>query len=561
MAIEQLSIKEIVKRAVDGTLNIPEFQRGFVWDAEKIKLLAESLYKRYPVGTFLIWDSSKYGEAKTAEGTQSSMWLVDGQQRTTALCFLLGQKPYWWPNTDDWNRKLEKYNVMVKIYKSDQEEDDELEFAIANPVRKRDPRWVSIREIFRAKKEEEISDLCQKTLEKLDKLDLRIFSKLNGLFLRIWNIKNSSIPVIKIDHELEDVAEIFARLNQAGVRVKEADVTLALAAVKNPGWIREEYIPFATEIADRGWPLDAGIFIRTMTTIGKGRARIKEVSIDFWAPSNLPDIWQHTKETIVEVIKRLAEYGILSADLLPSMNSLIPLFGLHHIWKESTKYNFNRVLYWFLMANADGRYSGSAITRLNEDAKIIKESQNFEIALDNLLKKLNLPEKFLPEDFLNRYDKAGSRFLRLLLYLLIYHNNAVDWVDKTRIGYDKTGNPLPTGFNPNWHHIYPKSKLKKFEVIDDDINCLANITVMNEETNCRKLQDKEPWDYILKFDIKKEHLITHLIPQDFVTFDKNDIKDKWAVKKFNDFISARAELLAEEANKFINKLKNGEKFS
>ncbi|GIW60661.1 MAG: hypothetical protein KatS3mg087_1727 [Patescibacteria group bacterium] len=77
-------------------MDIPEFQRDFVWDPEQVKKLAESLYRDYPIGSFLLWDSSGYQEAKTAQGTQASLWIVDGQQRTTALCLLLGQKPYWW---------------------------------------------------------------------------------------------------------------------------------------------------------------------------------------------------------------------------------------------------------------------------------------------------------------------------------------------------------------------------------------------------------------------------------------------------------------------------------
>ena len=98
MAIEQLKVREIVKRAVGKELDIPEFQREFVWDPEQAKLLTESLYRDYPVRSFLLWDSSDYQEAKVAQGAQASLWIVDGQQRTTTLCLLLGENPYWWPD-------------------------------------------------------------------------------------------------------------------------------------------------------------------------------------------------------------------------------------------------------------------------------------------------------------------------------------------------------------------------------------------------------------------------------------------------------------------------------
>ncbi len=146
--------------------------------------------------------------------------------------------------------------------------------------------------------------------------------------------------IIKITHEVEDVAEIFARLNQAGTRVKEADVVLALAAVRNPGWVREDYLPFRNGLEERGWDLDAGIFIRTMTGIGVERARLREVSKDFWNPENLRGVWKETAECITEVLKRLAEFGITSDELLPSTNSLIPLFVLHHQWRERPELRF-----------------------------------------------------------------------------------------------------------------------------------------------------------------------------------------------------------------------------
>ncbi|MDW8012708.1 MAG: hypothetical protein RMJ47_06970 [Bacteroidota bacterium] len=99
---------------------------------------------------------------------------------------------------------------------------------------------------------------------------LDLFGKVHARLQRLWQICERDIPIIKINHEVEDVAEIFARLNQEGTRIKEADVVLALAAVRNPGWVREEYIPFRDELEDRGWDLEAGVFVRTMTGTWQG---------------------------------------------------------------------------------------------------------------------------------------------------------------------------------------------------------------------------------------------------------------------------------------------------
>lgn len=104
MKDQRLEIKDIVKHiddAVLGKLNIPEFQRGFVWSPEKAKNLVDSLWRRYPIGTILLWES-KYSSPRVVQGTQTrKLWIVDGQQRITTLSLLFGKKPYWWADGDE----------------------------------------------------------------------------------------------------------------------------------------------------------------------------------------------------------------------------------------------------------------------------------------------------------------------------------------------------------------------------------------------------------------------------------------------------------------------------
>jgi len=558
MALEQLKVKEIVKQAVSKNVDIPEFQREFVWDTEQVKKLAESLYRDYPVGSFLLWDSSQYQEAKTAQGTQASLWIVDGQQRTTALCLLLGQKPYWWDDAERWNKALERYDVMANLLPEDG--DDRLEFALPNPIRRRDARWMSVRRVLAIEKVEDLTPLAQDLVKKVDggtEQMMGMFGKVHARLQRLWQIRESDIPIIKISHEVEDVAEIFARLNQEGTRVREADVVLALAAVRNPGWVRDQYLPFRSDLEEMGWELDAGVFVRTMTGIGKGRARLIEVPKDFWKPENLPPIWKATKETVFEVLKRMAEFGIVSAELLPSTNSLIPLFVMHHKWGNEQSYRFEKALHWFLLANRDGRYSGSAITSLNEDVRTITESPTFEQAVQDLRKRLRVSPDIAEDEFLNRYDRAGYRFLRLMLYLVLFRRQARDWVDDTRIGYDKSGALIATGFEPQWHHIFPRSILRKAQIDDDYIHFLANITVINERTNVNKLAGKEPPKYIEQFHISEKSLLSHLIPESFAgaVRSQSELREQWDVKQYEQFLLERAQLLAKEANTLLHSLK------
>ena len=38
-----------------GSVALPEFQRGYVWNRDQVRGLMHSLYRGYPVGSLLVW--------------------------------------------------------------------------------------------------------------------------------------------------------------------------------------------------------------------------------------------------------------------------------------------------------------------------------------------------------------------------------------------------------------------------------------------------------------------------------------------------------------------------
>jgi hypothetical protein len=92
-----------------------------------------------------------------------------------------------------------------------------------------------------------------------------------------------------------------------------------------------------------------------------------------------------------------------------------------------------------------------------------------------------------------------------------------------------------------FHHIYPKSYLKKLRFDDDFINCLANFCFLNSADN-KKISAKNPSQYvkIMPSGGKLEKILeSALCPSN--TFDDN----------FNAFIDERVELLVNFAKKLI----------
>lgn len=71
-----------------GSIALPEFQRGYVWNRDQVRGLMSSLYRRHPVGSLLVWatnaeDAPTRGEKKSVPGVVKL--LLDGQQRITTL--------------------------------------------------------------------------------------------------------------------------------------------------------------------------------------------------------------------------------------------------------------------------------------------------------------------------------------------------------------------------------------------------------------------------------------------------------------------------------------------
>src|SRR3989338_5862731 len=98
--IEELEISEFIPKRMteDGkfkySYTIPKFQREFVWDYTDLKDLWDSIYRNYPIGSFMIWES----EEELSDNRQIAdniylersegytfKYILDGQQRITSL--------------------------------------------------------------------------------------------------------------------------------------------------------------------------------------------------------------------------------------------------------------------------------------------------------------------------------------------------------------------------------------------------------------------------------------------------------------------------------------------
>jgi hypothetical protein len=542
MAYEGVKIRELVDRAVNHSWSIPEFQRGFVWKAIQVRDLLESLWLDYPIGSLLVWNSSGPVEEQHAHDSQRpALWVVDGQQRTTALCILFGRKPYWWSSVDEWNKALTKYDIRFDVNATQPPY-----FWVANAaIRKATrTRYVPVREFPTLDTEKEKDQKSLQELAKRVKIEgfcdgmdaMEVYTKLD----RIRKIRDKDVVVISISHELEDVVEVFSRLNGRGTRVTEADIYLGVVAARNPGWVRETFLPYLRILGEAGFDVDPNLLFRTMTGVGIKKVRFREIPDDFWEEGKVKPAWDKTSNAWKRLIARFREYGILSSDPMPTQAALVPLVTM--IDKYGDDKDFTIALYWFLQASRFGRYSGSGTSSLEEDLRDIDNNTSIRDAVTALLQRFRHSEPLSKDDFLRDYGDA--RFGRFLLYLLVYRNKAKDWDSQGhRIGFE--GVTLLADFRPQWHHVFPKKYLEGKVADESKIDALANIAVIGPAINIR-ISAADPLSYVTKYGITQEKLDQQFIDPDFTTVPTS---------KFLEWLERRAERLAEEGNALLAELR------
>ncbi len=538
MAYEQTKLVELVDRAVNHRWSIPEFQRGFVWKPTQVRDLADSLWRDYPIGSLLLWNSDGQVEERIALDAQHpNQWLVDGQQRTTALCVLFGRKPYWWQSADEWNNILKRYDIRFDI--------DAKEFLVANASIRaaKGNRYVRLSDLLNLDTQKEqdqksLMDLArdikrQNLCSGMDAME--VYTRLDG----VRKIRDKEVVTVSVAHELEDVVEIFARLNSQGTRVTEADIYLGYVAARNPGWVRDHFLPYCNSLTEAGFDVNPNLVFRSITGVGENKTRFKDIPNTFWDSGQMLPAWSRTKVAWQHLIMFFRDYGILCNDILPTEAALVTMVCL--INKFSDRSHLDLALYWFLQASRLGRYSGSSTTSLDEDLRDIQEANNLNEAVQKLLRHLRHEDPIVPEDFLRDY--SDSRFGRFILYLLVYRNKALDWDENSyRIGFE--GVEAMAGFRPQWHHIFPKKYLEGKRV-NEFTDALANIAVIGPKINIR-ISDKSPLDYVRKYKISDQKLCQQFIDPGFVNVPSNE---------YENWVYQRATQLAKQANAFLGELK------
>ena len=514
-----------------GSMALPEFQRGYVWNRNQVKGVMDSLYQHHPVGSLLVWitnveNADVRGEGELAPGTVRL--LLDGQQRITSLYGIIRGKP---PQFFHGNEK-----AFTGLYFN--LEDETFEFYA--PVKMKDnPFWVNVTELM--------TDGLGSYLPKLTDIE-EVQNDLNKYVNRlnaIENIKNTDFHVEEVtgdDKTVDMVVDIFNRVNSGGTKLSKGDLALAKICAEWPD-ARVEMNKHIEEWRDAGYPFfKMDWLLRCVNTIITGEAKfiaLKDVNSERFE-KGLTKAKKYIDKTLNLVAARL---GLDNGWVLGSAYS-IPLIVRY---LEENKGSFgnhqerDQLLHWYIHTFLWGRYGGSTESMLNQDLAAIEDKDS---SLENLIENIRRIRGDLtvhPSDFIGW--SRGARFYPLL-YMLTRVYNAKDW----DTGVELASHTLGHQTDLQLHHIFPKALLYRNDYEKSEVNALANFTFLTQETNVR-ISDKNPEEYFADFEKKNPGLIaSHWIPMD---------QNLWKVENYIDFLEARRGLLAEAANKFLKELYDG----
>lgn len=575
MQQQNIPIATLVDMYKRGELRLPEIQRHYVWRATRVRDLFDSLYRGYPSGSILMWETDEpvptreFAIAQDTTAFAGRKLLLDGQQRLTSLTAILngeqlnvrGRKrqidilfnldhPDGAPG-DGLEVESEEENPLTPddelVDDADEPEGEEdTASALAERFNRRTfvvsskglaalSNWVSVSAVFKATNTGEF--LKRAGITSYD--DPRGY-KYNERLNRLKDIAKYHYVVHVLERSMnyEEVTEIFVRVNSLGAKLRSSDLALAQITSRWPNLLKE-LEAFQEECEKKSnFTIDLGQLVRAIVVFATRQCLFRAVSST--SVDALKQGWTDAKEGLSFAINFLkANAGIEDESLLSSPMFLHLLAAISHVRKNKlSKDEQHALMRWLLVANARGRYSrGSTETLLNEDLKVIfgggQASELLHI-LRRQFGRLHLE----PGDLMGR---GANSPLFSLAYLALKDAGAKDWFSGLSLSLTHQGRLHFI----QWHHIYPKALLREHGYETGEINEIANMAFITGQTN-RRLGRKAPSEYLVEI-VKHQGdgaLASQKVPTDVSSL---------VVAGYKDFLTARRGALAESMNAFIER--------
>jgi hypothetical protein len=569
---QNIPIGTLVDMYKRGELRLPEIQRHYVWRATRVRDLLDSLYRGYPSGSILMWETDEpvptrdFAIAQETTAFAGRKLLLDGQQRLTSLTAVLGgelvqvrgrKRPIDilfnldhpdGPPTDDTEVTSDEDSPVA----ADDELGDEADgadegddgeqglqeklnrrtFVVASKNLASMPNWVSVTQVFSTEGD---AQLLKKA--GITSFDDPRFQRYSDRLKKLRAIKDYTYVVHVLERSMsyEEVTEIFVRVNSLGAKLKSSDLALAQMTSRWPNLLKELEV-FQEECEKSYFTIDLGHLVRSIVVFATQQCLFRSVAST--PVDKLKEGWAQAQEGLRFAINFLrSNVGIEDESLLSSPMFLHALAALSRVKDNKvTAEEQRQLLHWLLVANARGRYSrGSTESLLNEDLAIIFRSGNVAALMEPVKRQFGRLH-VEPGDLTGR--GVGSPLFSLA-YLALKAQGAKDWYSGLGLSLTHQGKLHFI----QWHHVIPKSLLRERGYEPGEINEIANMAFITGQTN-RRISNKEAVNYLREVVASQgeDALHSQCVPLD---------ETLWSTERYRDFLTVRRQALAERMNAFI----------
>ena len=565
MAKVEATVEELVSKIECGELRLPEMQRRYVWRSTRVRDLLDSLYRGYPSGAILLWDTDEdvpLQEMAVAQETspyQNTRLLLDGQQRLTSLAAVIrgklvqvrGRKkpiellfnlehPDQLEFVTEVNENApDGENEEERIDDETDSSEDELQkrfnkmtFVVATKKLAQLPHWIKVTDVFKSGSDAEF--LKSAGVSGFDDPNYERYSK---RLARLRDIRKYAYRMDVLERNLsyDEVTEIFVRVNSLGAKLRGSDLALAQVTAKWRNSLKE-FQAFQQKCKKDGFDLDLGsLHLRSLVAFVTGQSRFR--TIGGLSLEALETGWKEGccgMEFALNFMR--SNVGIESPALLSSPFILIAVAYYGHKCDYSflpeESQDFRR---WVLLANAKGRYSrGSSESILDQDIATLRNGGGAKELTDRLRQqvgRLNIT----PEELEGRNQRSA---LFKTMFLAFRDSGAKDWRSDLTIAINHTGVQHKLQF----HHIFSKAVLKN-GYPNREVNDIANLSFISGKTN-QKIGDKAPRAYFPDIIEKsgQTHFEAQCIPTDDALLE---------VENYRAFRENRRTLIAKRLNEFL----------
>ncbi|MEQ4519563.1 DUF262 domain-containing protein [Pseudarthrobacter sp. B907] len=524
-----MKLSTILDQIDSQDMALPEFQRGYVWNRQQVRSLFTSLYKGYPIGGFMTWNTA-VATARTRGGEidrdGSVKLLLDGQQRATTLYGVMrGVPPKFFEGNAQAFTDL-YFNVYEEV------------FEFYAPVKMKDnPGWINVSELMVKNVENYLSS--HPDIAKLGPAEmLRVMARIT----KLADVQHRDVHIEEVsgsDKTIDVVVDIFNRVNSGGTKLSKGDLALAKICASWPE-ARAEMNGHRSKWEAAGYRFTLEWLLRNVNAVVTGEALFTAL-----APVAEEDIRKGLKETAGLVSVALdviaARLGLDFDRVFPARFA-VPIIA-RYLHNNNGRFpnavERDRILTWYIHAAMWGRFAGSTESYLNVDLRAVDENGIEGLMTQMLRSRGDLTVR--EADFGG--NTIGARFYPML-YMLTRTQGAKDFTT----GIALSAHMLGRNSSLQVHHIFPKARLYEAGYTKEEVNAVANYCFLTQDANL-DITDRDPAEYFHSVESAfPGALASQWIPQD---------RSLWSIAKYRDFLAARRQLLANAMNLVLDDLWHG----